>query len=83
MQATREYNILSVRLHDANAGRNFPHGLRRLELVEFWVATVRKMREDWEARERLEVEQAGEAHMAELRPRYPERIEAERKLYEQ
>lgn len=41
------------------------------------------MQEHREARKRLEVEQAGEAYMVELRRLYPERIKAERRLYDQ
>lgn len=61
MQAAREYDIMSVRLHGANVGRNFPDVLPQLVPVDSGVAIAWEMREVREAHERLE------AYMAELR----------------
>ncbi|KAM0879616.1 hypothetical protein ACQ4PT_034119 [Festuca glaucescens] len=44
---------------------------------------ARIAREDREAHERLEAEAAGEAYMAELRRRYPERVAEEAQKYEE
>lgn len=83
MQATRAYDIKLVHLYGAAIRRNFPHGLLPLDLVDPRVATSWEMQEDREARKRLVAGQAGEAYMADLRRRYLERVEAERRLYEE
>lgn len=66
-----------VHLHAANARRNVPDVPPQLAPVDHRVATARELWEDWEARECLEVEQADEAYMAELRRLYSERVEEE------
>ena len=80
--ATCEYDIILVCLHGANAQRNFDNGLPQLILVDPRVATLCEMWEDREACGRLEMEQAYEAYMAELRHLYQEHVEQERRLYE-
>jgi hypothetical protein len=79
----RAYDIKSLHLYGAAGRRNFPDGyLPSPELpVDRRVANQRERREDREARKHLTTEATGEAYMAELHHCYPEKVEAERRLY--
>nr|XP_020168851.1 ethylene-responsive transcription factor ERF011-like [Aegilops tauschii subsp. strangulata] len=83
VQAVRQYDIMSVLLHDTDARLNFLEGLPWMEPVDPTVATARERREDREAREHLVASHAVEDYMAELRRHYSKRIETERRLYMQ
>lgn len=86
-QAAWAFDVENVRLHGGECGElNFP--LLGSEVSELFPPpsrgrAARIAREDREAQERLEAEAAGEAYMAELRQRYPERVAEEARKYEE
>ena len=86
-QAAWAHDIANVGFHGSDCGElNFPIGSEEpvpdLQPVPHYVANIREAREDREARERLEVEAAGERYVADLRQRNPEHVAQEQALYD-